>query len=176
MVQLRDNLRKLWIDHVTWTRNYIVSAVAGSKDQAKVLERLLKNQQDLGNAIKPYYGEAAGNALAELLREHILIAGKIVDAAISGKKADVEKYNKEWYRNADDIAQFLSKANPNWSEKVLKDMMHVHLQLITEALTARLKKDWDGDIQAYDKGEEHMIRFADILSDGIVKQFPNQFK
>ena len=117
MVQLKEDLRKLWIDHAVWTRGYVVSALAGLDDQKDVLTRLLRNQQDIGNAIKPYYGEAAGNKLAELLREHILLAGKVVDAAKSGNEADLKKYNAEWYRNADDIASFLSEANPNWSQK-----------------------------------------------------------
>jgi hypothetical protein len=95
-VQLKEDLRKLWIDHVIWTRSYLVSAVAGLEDQDKVLERLLKNQEDIGNAIKPYYGEKAGNKLTELLRDRILIAGKIVDAAKRGKQADVKKFNKEY--------------------------------------------------------------------------------
>ncbi|AJS60590.1 hypothetical protein [Paenibacillus sp. IHBB 10380] len=175
-VKLKSDLRKLWIDHVVWTTNYIVSAVAGMEDQQKVLARLLRNQQDIGNAIKPYYGEAAGNKLAELLREHILIAGKIVDAAKAGNQKDVEKYNKEWHRNADDIAQFLSSANPNWSNKELRDMFYVHLQFVTDALMARINKDWDAYVVAFDKGEEHMIMFADVLAKGIIKQFPNQFR
>ncbi|MFC5470660.1 glycosyltransferase [Cohnella suwonensis] len=175
-VQLQGDLRKLWIDHVVWTRNYIVSAVSGADDQAKVLERLLRNQQDIGNAIKPYYGDAAGDKLAELLTEHILLAGNIVDAAIKGNAADVDKNNKLWYANADEMARFLSKANPNWSEQELKKMLYEHLQLVTDALTTRLNKDWAGDIAAFDKGEQHMIRFADILVDGIVKQFPAKFK
>jgi hypothetical protein len=90
-VQLKGDLRKFWIDHAVWTRNYIVSAIAGLEDQEKVLNRLLKNQEDIGNAIKSYYGEAAGNKLTELLREHILIAGKIVDAAKSGDQGKCEK-------------------------------------------------------------------------------------
>lgn len=175
-VELKENLRVLWIDHVVWTRSYIVSALSGLEDQQKVLERLLRNQQDIGNAIKPYYGEEAGNKLTELLREHILIAGKVIDAAKSGNQANLNKYNKEWYRNADDIAKFLSSANPNWSEKVLKDMLYVHLQLITDDVTARLKKDWDAETIAFDKGREHMIEFADVLTAGIVKQFPDKFK
>lgn len=175
-VELKENLRVLWIDHVVWTRSYIVSALSGLEDQQKVLERLLRNQQDIGNAIKPYYGEEAGNKLTELLREHILIAGKVIDAAKSGNQANLDKYNKEWYRNADDIAKFLSSANPNWSEKVLKDMLYVHLQLITDDVTARLKKDWDAETIAFDKGREHMIEFADVLTAGIVKQFPDKFK
>jgi hypothetical protein len=175
-VKLKDDLRKLWIDHAIWTRSYIVSALAGLEDQRPVLDRLLRNQQDIGNAIKPYYGEAAGNKLAELLTEHILIAGKIVDAAKSGNQADVEKYNKDWHRNADDIARFLSDANPNWSNKELTDMLYTHLALLSENLAARLKKDWNADIVAFDQGEEHLIKLADVLAEGIVKQFPQKFK
>lgn len=176
MVQLKENLRKLWIDHVIWTRSYIVSAIAGLEDQEEVLARLLRNQQDIGNAIKPYYGEAAGNKLAELLREHILIAGKVVDAAKAGNQADFEKFNKEWYRNADDIAKFLSSANPNWSYKELRELLFVHLQLLTDAVTARINKDWDADIVAFDKGQAHIIKIADTLTAGIIKQFPEKFK
>ncbi|SFT21357.1 glycosyltransferase [Paenibacillus sp. BC26] len=176
MVNLNKELRKLWGDHVYWTRAYIVSAIEGVADRDKVLERLLRNQQDLGNAIKPYYGEKAGNKLAELLREHILIAGQVLEAAKTGNQADLEKYNQAWYRNADDIAKFLSGANPNWTHKEIKSMMDRHLQLITVAVTARLKKDYNGDIAAFDAGLTHMLMFADILSQGIIAQFPDKFK
>ena len=174
-VQLQNALQKLWIDHVTWTRSYIVSAISGLEDQEKVLERLLKNQDDIGNAIKPYYGEEAGNRLAELLREHILIAVKVVDAAKSGNEKNLKKSNTEWYKNADDIALFLSKANPNWSYAELREMLHIHLKLVTDQVVTRLKKDWDAEILAYDINEEHMIKFANILTSGIIKQFPNKF-
>ncbi|QHW32368.1 glycosyltransferase [Paenibacillus rhizovicinus] len=174
-VKLQEDMRKLWTEHVTWTRNYIVSAVAGTADQQVILARLLQNQQDIGNAIKPYYGEAAGNKLAELLREHILLAGKIVEALKAGNTAEAEKQNKLWYRNADEMAKFLSKANPNWTEKELKDLLYVHLQLVAEAAATRLKQDWAGDVAAFDKGINHIIMLADALSSGIVKQFPQRF-
>jgi hypothetical protein len=168
--------RRLWIDHVLWTRSFIVSDLASLEDKGPVLERLLKNQDDIGNSIKPYYGEEAGNKLAALLREHIKIAGQVTDAAKSGNKEDLEKYNKLWYENADQIADFLSAANPNYSNKALKDMLHKHLQFITDQVVARLNKNWKADIEAFDKGEDHMIKFADMLSDGIIKQFPKKFK
>jgi REP element-mobilizing transposase RayT len=176
MVKLKGDLRKLWLEHMLWTRSYLISALAGLDDQEKVLARLLKNQKDIGNAIKPYYGEVAGNKLGDLLTEHIVIAGKVVAAAKSGNAPDFEKYNNEWYRNADDTAAFLSKANPNWPMKTLQDMLYGHLQLLTNNVSARLKKDWDADIAAFDQGEEHIIMLADLLSDGIIKQFPKQFK
>lgn len=168
--------RRLWIDHVLWTRSFIVSDLASLEDKGPVLERLLKNQDDIGNSIKPYYGEEAGNKLATLLREHITLAGQVVDAAKSGNKDDLAKYNKLWYENADQIADFLSSINPNYSNKVLKDMLHTHLQLLTDQVVARLNSNWNADIEAFDKGEDHMIMFADVLSNGIIKQFPKKFK
>lgn len=173
--QLRAVLRKVWIDHGTWTRNFIISFAAGMEDQEAVLSRLLQNQQDIGNALMPYYGEEAGNKLTELLREHIVIAGKLFDAMKKGHLEDTEKYKLDWYWNAKDIAVFLSKQNPNWAAKQLQEMLEKHLQLVADDLNARLNKDWPADIKLFDQGEEHLIRFADVLADGIAKQFPQKF-
>jgi hypothetical protein len=176
VAELKGGMRKLWIDHVMWTRDYVKSSVAGLEDQEKVLARLMKNQEDIGNAIKPYYGEEAGKQLTALLKEHIAIAGKLVEAAKTGDQANFNKYNKEWYKNADDIVGFLSKANPNYDKKELKDALYMHLKFVSDQVTARLKKDWDADISAYDLGEDHMIKFADTLARGIKKQFPDKFQ
>ncbi|PWW08580.1 hypothetical protein DFQ01_101303 [Paenibacillus cellulosilyticus] len=175
-VQFSNEMRRLWIEHIGWTGTYIVSAIAGLEDQQAVLARLLQNQKDIGNAIKPYYGEAAGNQLATLLQEHIMLAGKVIDAAKAGNTADLNKYNAQWHRNADDIARFLATANPNWNAKELQDMLYTHLKLINDQVAARLKKDWQADILAIDQNEAHMIKFADLLSEGIIKQFPKQFQ
>jgi hypothetical protein len=176
IVNLKMDERKLWIDHVSWTRTFIVSDLASLPDKDVVSQRLLKNQDDIGASIKPYYGEDAGNKLSKLLRDHILIAGQVVAAAKSNNKADLDKYNKLWFTNADQIADFLSSANPNLSNSELKDMLHKHLEFVTNQAVARINKNWKADVEAYDKGEEHMIKFADVLSDGIVKQFPEKFK
>ncbi len=176
VVKLHGDMRRLWIEHLFWTRNYIVSAVAGMPDQDKVLARLLQNQQDIGDAIKPLYGNASGNKLTELLKEHIILAGRVLEAVKDGNQANIEKYNKELYRNADDIAQFLSSANPNWSKKELESILDMHLKLVTDTIVARIKGDWDADIVATDRGEAHLIKLADTLTEGIVKQFPKKFK
>jgi len=175
MVRLKSDMQKVWIDHTIWTRSYIVSAMSNRPDQKDVLDRLLRNQQDIGNVIKPYYGEDAGNRLAELLRKHIHIAVKIVEAAKAGNQADIQKFDADWHRNADEIAKFLSAANPNWPFKTLQDMLYTHLQLIKEIVIACLHGDWKADIAATDKNEIHMIHLADILTEGIVKQFPEKF-
>jgi len=175
-VDLRMAMRKLWEDHITWTRNYIISALAGLEDAGKVAERLLRNQDDIGDAITPIYGDEAGKKLASLLRDHILVATEVVKAAKMGNDEDLTNANKKWHANADDIAVFLSGANPNWPKQVLVDMLYKHLKYTTGEVVSRLKKDWAADIDYYDKGHVYMLMFADALTDGIVKQFPDKFK
>lgn len=175
-VKFENDFRRLWIDHVLWTSNYITSATTGgAEDQNAVLTRLLKNQEDIGNAIKPIYGEKAGNKLTDLLKEHIVIAGKIVDAAKNENIALVNKLNKEWYSNADDIAAFLSGANPYLKNEDLKNLLYMHLNLVTNDLTASLVKDWNARIVSIDEGISHIILMADTISEGVVKQFPDKF-
>ncbi|WP_341346251.1 glycosyltransferase [Paenibacillus sp. FSL H3-0469] len=176
VVRLRSEMQQVWIDHTIWTHNYIVSALYNNPDQKDVLARLLKNQEDIGNVFKPYYGEANGNKLSGLLKEHIQIAGQIVAAAQKGNAGEVQKLQTDWHRNADEIAQFLNGLNPNWSVKQVQDMLYEHLQLVTDIVLDILKGDYAASIAATDKNEVHMIHFADLLTEGIVKQFPEQFK
>jgi hypothetical protein len=176
-VKFENEFRRLWVDHVLWTSNYITGATtAGAEDQKQVLARLLKNQEDIGNSIKPYYGDAAGNKLTELLKEHIVIAGDIVEAAKSGQGAKVNQLNKIWHRNADEIAAFLSGANPNLQNEDVKKLLYTYLELVTDDLTASLVKDWDARIVSIDDGLSHIIMMADAISDAVVKQFPDKFK
>ena len=174
-VELRVGMRKLWDDHVTYTRNYIISSLANLEDAGIVAGRLLKNQDDIGNAIKPIYGVEAGNKLAALLREHITIAAEVVKAAKMNNNEELTKANKKWYANADEIALFLSSANPNWRKDDLKIMLYTHLESTTQEVVSRLKKDWASDINAFDKDHVHMLMFADVLTNGIVAQHPDKF-
>jgi hypothetical protein len=174
-VDLRNAMRQLWEEHIVYTRNFIISSLGGLEDAGKIAERLLRNQDDIGNAIKPFYGEEAGKKLSFLLRDHILIAADIVAAAKAGNNEGVTKGQKRWIANADEIAAFLSAANPNWPVQTLKNMLYKHLALTTTEVVSRLKKDWASDIAAYDEGHAHMLKFADALTEGIVKQFPKKF-
>lgn len=172
---IRVTMRTLWNDHVSYTRNYIISSLANLEDSDAVAKRLLKNQDDIGAAIRMYYGSKASNKLSSLLKEHIMIATEVVKGAKTGNEEELKKADEKWHANADDIATFLSDANPNWSKEELTEMLYRHLELTTGEVTSRLKKDWTADIGFYDKGHKHMLAFADMLSDGIVKQFPSRF-
>jgi len=176
-LQLRNDMRKLWEDHVTWTRLAVISLVDESPDTNASVTRLLQNQQDIGDAIKPFYGNAAGDALAQLLREHILIAADLIAAAKSGDQGRVDAEQARWHQNAREIAAFLSHANPRyWKQDAITEMMFMHLQLTTDEVVARLQGNWDADVAAYDRIHLHILGMADVLSNGIVKQFPRRFR
>jgi hypothetical protein len=174
--ELRTAMRKLWSDHVIWTRQYIVAAALGDPSADAASKRLLKNQEDIGNAIVPYYGAAAGTKLTDLLKQHILIAVDLVAAAKAGDAAKQADADKRWHDNAAEIATFLSGANSNWPRQTLVDMLNNHLSLTTREATARLKKDWDDDVAAFDAIYGQAMMMADALTDGIAKQFPSKVK
>ena len=174
--KLRTDMRKLWEDHITWTRNVICCLVDNLPGADQAVKRLLKNQEDIGNAIKPIYGADAGNKLTALLHDHITISADVVNAAKAANITALDAANKKWYANADEISAFLTKANPNWKLNDMKKMMHDHLKLTTDEAVARIKKDYDADIAAYAKVHNEILEMADMLTDGIVKQFPEKFK
>ena len=171
----QDDMRQLWIDHVTWTRLFLVSAIAELPDVDATATRLLENQDDIGAAIAPFYGDDAAAQLTSLLREHILIAADLVAAAKSGDGAAVETRTALWYANADEIAAFLASANPAWPEDTLRAMMRTHLDQTLVEATARLQGDWTTDVAEYDMIVAHILEMADTLSAGVIEQFPNHF-
>ena len=174
--QLRTDMRGLWEDHVTWTRVVIISAAADLPDFQAAVGRLLQNQHDIGNAIKPFYGETAGTELTRLLKDHIAIAGDLLVAAKTGDTPAQTDAGNRWYTNADEIGRFLAGANPeHWPAGEMTKMMRTHLDLTLEEATARLTGDWAGDVAAYDRVVAEIRHMSDMLADGIVGQSPNRF-
>jgi hypothetical protein len=172
---LRTGLRKLWADHAIWTRQYIVAFVGDGADAAAAASRLLKNQEHIGAAIVPFYGQAAGDALAGLLKQHILIAVDLLTAAKAGNDAEFQTQDQRWSRNAEEIATLLSGANPFWPKADVVDLLNVHLKLTKDEAVARLGANWEADVVAWDDIFTEIMTVADTLADGITRQFPERF-
>src|SRR5437660_6197836 len=168
-------LRRLWADHVIWTRQYILAALAGSPDAETAAGRLLRNQEDIGNAIVPFYGEAAGAKLTELLKDHILIAVDAIAAAIADDERLFRRLDRRWRENADDIAAFLAGANPNWPEEDLQDLLGQHLKLTKLELLARFDEEWTDDVERFDDILTEILTMSDALTAGLAAQFPDRY-
>jgi hypothetical protein len=175
-VAFHDQMRKLWEDHVTWTRLAIVTFADGSAGFNATATRLLQNQTDIGNAIKPFYGDAAGTALTGLLHDHITIAVELLQAAKAGDTAAFNDASARWYANANDIADFLSAANPRfWPDDVMRAAMKTHLDQTLAEASHELGADYADSVTDYEAIHLHILDMADLLSSGIIGQFPKLF-
>ena len=175
VTELRISLHDLWVEHIVWTRQYVVAAAADQPDASFAAQMLMQNQEEIGNAIKPFYGDQAGNQLTSQLKDHITIAVDLLEAAKAGNNTALEEIEKKWYANADEIATLLSKANPNWTKEDMLNMLNEHLSLTKTEAVARLTGDYATDVTTFDALYQHAVSMADEFTAGIVKQFQEQF-
>ena len=173
---LNQAMRKLWSDHMHWTLATVDAFFNEPKQLGSKLNRLLANQQEIGTAIAPYYGQAAGDKLAQLLTEHIELAVPVLKAAQANDKAALDRALANWYRNANEVAAFLSAANPkNWPAAATAGALKMHISHTTDYAVNIMKGEYDTSIKGFESALQHMLMLADLLSDGIVKQFPGKF-
>jgi hypothetical protein len=171
-----DAMRALWESHGTWTERAIVDFVGGLPDTPLVIARLLQNQTDIGNAVKPYYGRKAGNQLTTLLKGHINAAVALLEAAKSGGSQATTKAKAAFYANGNKVARFLHRANPHhWSLGAMKTMMRIHLNQVVSLAVDQLEGHYAAAVRLYDVYIGHILDMADMLSSGIMQQFPSRF-
>jgi hypothetical protein len=175
-VAFHDQMRKLWEDHVTWTRLAIVTFADGSAGFNATAARLLQNQTDIGNAVKPFYGARAGSHLTALLHDHITIAVELLQAAKAGDTSAFNDAKTRWYANANQIADFLSAANPRfWPRATMRADMKIHLDQTLAEAADELGGDYSASVADYEAIHLHILHMADLLSGGIIGQFPHKF-
>lgn len=170
-LRLLNTLRRLWVEHVMWTRSFLVSTTFDLKDLNYVTKRLLRNPADFANVLRPLYGSQKAMKFENLLTEHLLIAGKLVDAAKAGDTKAAAEQRRKWYDNADDIAAFLSEINPYWSKKTWQSMLYSHLRMTEDEAMQLLTGQYAASIDQYDSIQDQALIMADNMAYGIIKQF-----
>lgn len=173
---LSDEMRRLWMEHVFWTRMAIVSIVYGLPDEPYVVKRLLRNAPDMGKALEPFYGKKAAMLFSDLITQHLVIASEFVKAAKAGKDKVASAAEKKLFANADQISYVLHELNPeHWSQKEMKDMLYDHLKLLKQEAVYTIRNNHAEGVNIFDKVESQALGMADDLTNGIVAQFPNRF-
>jgi hypothetical protein len=170
-INLINTFRKLWSEHVMWTRSFIISTAANLGDLQLVTKRLLRNPTDFAAALKKYYGAEKAAKFDTLLTEHLMIGAALVNAAKAKDTETADEQRKKWYANADEIADFLSSMNPYWSKNEWQMMLYDHLKMTEDEAVKRLNGEYAKDIAQYDIIEDQALMMADYMADGIAKQF-----
>jgi hypothetical protein len=174
-VAFRNRMDNLWAAQATWTRLYLIDAAADLPSKDATADRLIQNQIDLGNAIKPFYGDAAGDKLAALLKEHIFNVMEFTTSARAKDWNGEEDANVRWAANADEIAAFFCKLNPRWTLPAMQSLWRSHVNFTIHEISARLKQHWKEDITAYDQLHAQALTIAGMLCDAILQQYPARF-
>jgi hypothetical protein len=81
----------------------------------------------------------------------------------------------EWHLSDEEIADFLNTANPNWSRAVVVDMMNAESSTTINEVVARLSRDWEDDLLAFDAVYQYIVKISDVLSDGTIARCPQEF-
>lgn len=158
-----------------WTRLTVNSIIDRLPDEKETTRRLLRNPADFAAALEPLYGSVIAAKFAELLRGHLTIAAELVKALQAGNSTAAADAQKRWYANADDIADFLSRINPYWSKEEWRNMLYEHLRLLSNEVFARLAGNYVENIALNDLIEPQALGMADVMTNGIVQQFPLAF-
>lgn len=169
-IYLENQLRKLWEQHVYWTRFFIISTAANLGDLQPVTNRLLRNPKDFAQLLTPLYGVKTAGQFQELFTMHLLIAAELVNAAKNQQPEKAMEARSKWYKNAEDIAEFLAATNPCWNKAEWKHMLFKHLEMTEKEATLRLQGHYAEDIVVFDAIEEEALKMADYMSCGIIKQ------
>lgn len=174
-LNLMDNMRMFLDDHVMWMRQMIISITHDLKDIDVINQQLLKDTIDMGNLYKAYYGEEIGARLTNLFREHVLIGRELFKALKKGDMVNFDTFNRQWYRNADDIAFALDSINPYYIERDIREALYQHLDLVRQIASTRMGGNYSAEARVLENARVQAEKIADYLTDGIIEQFPKQF-
>lgn len=159
------------MEHVLWTRLFILSTAFGLPDLQFVTKRLLQNPVDFAKALKPFYGERAAMQFQQLLTDHLLIAAQLVNAAKAGDTEQVDQQRRRWYTNAEDIAKFLFSINRFWCESEWIKLLFDHLRMTENEAVFTLTCQYEKSITEYDLIQAEALKMADVMTFGTIRQF-----
>ena len=170
-----DEWRKLWEDHITWTRVVIMGILSDLPGTSAYVDRLLQNSADMEEALAPYYGEEA-EELGRLITDHLVIAAELLTAAKNGDTDAFNDAHDRWYVNAHEIAVQMNEMNPQfWPLEETEEMWVEHLDATLAEAVAHLTGDFEAEVAAYDLVHDLALEMADFISNGVIQQFPQRF-
>lgn len=176
VLQTKMGLRDLWVEHVFWIRSYVVASQGGNDTEGKVAEdEVVANAKALAQSIEPFYGQAAADGLFKLLAGHWGAVRNFNTATIEESGADRNSAVEELTANAQDIAAFLSGANPHLPEDAVFGLLSAHGAHHVAQINQISTGAYEQEAATWHDMRKHMLVIADAIADALAKQFPEQF-
>ncbi|MGN0342400.1 MAG: LysM peptidoglycan-binding domain-containing protein [Roseburia sp.] len=168
--ETEDAMRLAWLDHVYWTRMFIMSVAGDLPDQKEIAEQMIKQVERIGQIFAAYYPQSVVRTLTDLLMDHVELAGSLITALKMGEQATAAKQRQDWYQNGDAITALLANETPEYNHDTLTEMWNRHLQLTEQEAKQRLAGEYAQDVETFNQIEAEIIKWADYLSRGLQQE------
>jgi hypothetical protein len=169
-------LRDLWVGHIFWVRNVVLATFAKNDAAAKAAEQqVVANAQAIAGAIEPFYGAGAKDALFKLLAGHYGAVKAYLVATANGDSAGQGKATETLTKNAEEIATFLSKANPHLKKDDVNGLLLAHGGHHIKQIQELKDRDYSAEAKTWEQMKAHMYVIADALTQALAQQFASKF-
>ncbi|HEU4501561.1 MAG TPA: hypothetical protein VFR82_07910 [Nitrospira sp.] len=169
-------MRDLWTGHIFWIRNVVSdNAVhnAAARDAAE--QEVVANARSIANSITPFYGEKASEKLFSLLAGHYGAVKEYSEATVSGNRLHQDAALTHLASNTDDIAVFLSGANPHLPKDTVRGLIAAHGAHHVLQITQFKERDYVHEGETWKVMKQHVYVIADALTMALATQFPSKF-
>jgi len=137
------------------------------KTTSVFLNRLLMNQKDIGDQLKPIIGVEKGTRITEVLISHIKLAGDVIKAA-RNRDDDLNNKIDLLFINSDLVAETLTSLNSEVLPfDITQDMFHVHNQFVIDMTISRITMDFLKEQQLYDAYYNELLMLSDSIFNAL---------
>jgi hypothetical protein len=169
-------LRDLWLGHVFWVRNVALATLTHHDVAGKAAEQqVVLNAQAIAAAIEPFYGVAAKDQLFKLLAGHYGAVKSYLAATAADDKKGQQTATQALTTNAEEIAVFLSKANPNLPKDAVNGLLLAHGGHHIQQIQELKAGNYEAEAKTWEEMKQHMYQIADAMTDALAKQFAKRF-
>ena len=145
------------------------SAIKAAEKQA------VANAQAIAASIEPFYGAPAKDKFFKLLAGHYGAVKAYLVAAVAGDVSAQAKATQSLTSNADEIATFLSQANPYLPKDAVQGLLLAHGGHHIQQIQQLRDRNYDAEAQTWEEMKKHVYQIADATADALAKQFAEKF-
>jgi hypothetical protein len=169
-------LRDLWLGHIFWVRNVSVAVIDKNELAVKAAEQqAVANAKSIAGSIEPFYGAAAKNEFFKLLAGHYGAVKAYLLATASGDASGQDAATRSLTSNADEIAAFLSKANPYLPKDAVRGLLLAHGGHHIQQIQQLKNREYDAEANTWNNMKDHVYQIADATAAALAKQFNKRF-
>lgn len=172
--EMRDKMNLLWQQNSFWTRNLVLCVIDSLPGKDQAIWRLTKNHEEICELFNTYFGEEAKATLTELFYSSLNFELEVINASLTDSILAKEAL-KKWQFSMAAIADQLFKYNSKWMLKDLKAVMNAQAEFTFQTIRQRLIRDYDLEVIAFDKLMMNTSRVSNMLSQGLIYQYPQKF-